>query len=256
MAVRRRRKKSPFEGIGILVMILVIAMAVIWVVNPPVPREPSFTVEDFALEGDRMTCLSQWASTGIDVSRHQGQIDWAQVKASGIDFAFVRVGYRSAADGTLKIDDMAQRNLTEAKLAGLQVGAYFFSQAVSPEEARQEAAFAMEQLRGHTLDLPLAYDWEYVQDWGRTLSVPRETLADCINAFCSEIEARGYQSMVYFNGDFAKRMLAPDQLGRRIWFAMYDTHPKLSPKPDYWQYTDQGQVPGISGNVDLNLRFK
>ncbi len=255
MARRRKKKRSPFEGLGLLVLLLGIAVAVILVVTPLVSRDVGFTPEDFAWDGERMTCLSQWASTGIDVSYYQGTIDWPQVKAAGIDFAFIRVGYRSAADGTLKVDEMAQRNLTQAKEAGLQVGAYFFSQALNPQEAREEAAFAMEQLRGHTLDLPLAYDWEFVEDWGRTLPVTKETLMDCVNAFCREVEARGYQSLVYFNRDLSQRMLDLDRLDRKVWFAMYHTYPDLPQKPDYWQYTDQGRVPGISGKVDLNLRF-
>lgn len=238
-----------------LLVALLFLLSVILIVDQVRTARAGFTAEDFAWDGERMTCLSAHAVTGIDVSYYQGQIDWAQVKASGIEFAFVRVGYRSSEDGSLNVDEMAQRNLTQARQAGLRVGAYFFSQALTPEEAVQEADFAVELVRGHELDLPIAYDWEFVDDQARTQSMTKEALMDCVDAFCSAVEAQGYESLVYFNRDISQRMLELDRLDRSVWFAMYDTFPDLPQKPQYWQYTDQGRVPGIKGNVDLNLGF-
>lgn len=255
MARRKRKKKQPLAGLAPLMVAVLMLLAVIMLIDTGRTAHTGFGPEDFSWNGERVTCLSAQTVPGIDVSYYQGQIDWQQVKTTGIAFAFVRVGYRSAEDGSLKADEMAQINLRQAKEAGLQVGAYFFSQALTPEEARQEAAFALEQVADHELDLPIAYDWEFVDGQTRTQGMTGEVLMDCVDAFCSEVEDAGYESLVYFNRDLSQRMLEVDRLDRRIWFAMYHTYPDLAQRPDYWQYTDQGHVPGISGKVDLNLRF-
>ena len=255
MAKRKRKKNNPLAGLGGFVVLLLFLMAAILIVDQVKTAGIGFTAEDFVWDGERMTCLSVQTVTGIDVSYYQGQIDWDQVKASGIEFAFVRVGYRSSQDGSLLADEMGQRNLAEAKRAGLRVGVYFFSQALTAEEARQEAEFALELVEGHDLDLPIAYDWEFVDEDARTRSMTKEALMDCVEAFCSVVEAQGYESLVYFNRDISRRMLNLDRLDRPVWFAMYDSFPDLPRKPRYWQYTDQGTVSGIKGNVDLNLEF-
>lgn len=231
----------------LLLMVLVNQGVLLPYINPYGP-------EDFVSENGYMTCLTTESVPGIDVSYYQGDIDWQQVREAGIEFAFVRLGYRRSADGTLGEDEMARKNLREAADAGLKVGAYFFSQAVTAEEAREEAKFALSILEEFPLDLPLVYDWETVEGSQRTTDMTRNTLTECVEAFCSEVEDAGYNSMVYFNRDLSKTLLDVRKLGSRsVWFAMYDTYPDAPCKPDYWQYTDQGTVPGIEGYVDLNL---
>ena len=252
---KRKKNKRPLAGLGPLVFALLFLYSAILIVDQVQTAKNGFGPEDFYREGERLVCLSADAVTGIDVSYYQGQIDWPQVKASGIEFAFVRLGYRSADDGSLHIDETAQRNLTQAKEAGLLVGAYFFSQAVTPVEASQEAEFALEILADYELDLPLAYDWEIVDQGARTQGMTKENLMACVDVFCTKVEAAGYDSLVYFNRDISRRLLDLDRLHREIWFAMYDSYPDLPQKPRYWQYTDEGKVPGIQGNVDLNLGF-
>ena len=120
------------------------------------------------------------------------------------------------------------------------------------EEAQAEAEFAVTILKDFAIDLPVAYDWETVS--GETYKMTPENMTACIRGFCSVIEKAGYKSMVYFNKDHANRLLNVEELaGYRIWFAMYDTYPDAPCKPDYWQYTNQGSVPGIQGNVDINI---
>lgn len=259
MAKRKKKhKRSPGRGIGVLVILLLFLMAAVLILEQLKTRVPEvfYRPEDFVWEDGRLTCVSAETSPGIDVSYYQGQIDWEQVKASGIEFAFVRVGYRSSANGSVCADEMAQRNLAGAAAAGLKVGAYFFSQALNPQEAVEEAAFAVSMVKDYHLDLPIAYDWEFVDEDARTEGMTKDALMECVDAFCATVEAAGYESMVYFNRDLSRRMLDVDRLGDRpIWFAMYDTHPDAPRKPDYWQYTDEGTVPGIEGYVDLNLYF-
>ena len=191
---------------------------------------------------------------GIDVSAHQGVIDWPAVARSGVEFAMIRLGYRSYRDGSLNIDEQALYNLTGAKAAGLRVGAYFFSQALTPEEAAEEAAFALEILDGMALDLPLAYDWEPVAGSTRTADMDRDTLTACVRAFCGALGE--YEPLVYFNLDLSRTLLDVDALAEYdFWFAQYAEAPELDAPIRFWQYSDQGQIPGITEKVDLNWYY-
>lgn len=256
----KKQKKQKNQPLARLVLCLMLLLGTFFAVvklgggEGLLPQINPYREEDFALEGGYLTCLTTDSCPGIDVSYYQGEIDWAQVRQSGIAFAFVRLGYRRSADGVLGVDERAAQNLRGASAAGIKVGAYFFSQATSAQEAREEARFALEILGDLPLDLPLAYDWETVEGSIRTDGMTRQTLTECVEAFCSEVEAAGYESMVYFNRDLSRTLLDIRKLGSRpVWFAMYDTYPDAPCKPDYWQYTDQGTVPGIKGYVDINL---
>ena len=126
---------------------------------PPLPTNPYSTL-DFYLEDGYMTCKSGKSTLGIDVSVWQGDIDWQQVKEAGMEFAMIRVGYRGSNEGTLHEDSMAQTYYQGAKAAGLKVGAYFFSQAVTPQEAVEEADYMLAKMEGWELDMPVVFDWE------------------------------------------------------------------------------------------------
>ena len=191
---------------------------------------------------------------GIDVSSHQGVIDWPSVAESGVEFAVIRLGYRSYRDGLLHIDEQAVYNLTQARAAGLKIGAYFFSQALNEEEARQEAAFALEILDGMTLDLPLAYDWEPVAGSTRTDPMTPQGLTACVHAFCGAIG--DYSPMVYFNLQLTRSLLELDSIAEYpFWFAQYADAPELKAPFRIWQYSDKGQLPGITEKVDLNWYY-
>ena len=156
---------------------------------------------------------------GVDVSDHQGAIDWSAVASEGVDFAFVRVGNRGYTEGALYADARYAENIDNATSAGLDVGAYFFSQAVTVEEAREEAEFVLRLLAGRYLALPVAYDHEPVADGaGRANNMDRETLTACARAFCERLEQGGYGTMIYGNsGDMARYDRA--DLGGRPWQA-------------------------------------
>ena len=262
MAKKKRKKSRKKQNQPILWLIIALALALVALLlvsglskrEPLLPQINPYRAEDFVSENGKITCLTTESVPGIDVSYYQGQIDWQQVREGGIEFAFVRIGYRRSSDGVLGEDELAKQNLREASAAGLKVGAYFFSQATSPEEAREEAVFALEILKDFRLDLPVVYDWETVSGSTRTQNMTREILSECVQVFCDTVEAAGYDSMVYFNRELSRTLLDVRILkGRKVWFAMYDTYPDAPCKPDYWQYTDKGTVPGIKGNVDLNL---
>ena len=140
------------------------------------------------------------ANLGIDVSDYQGDIDWAAVKASGIDFAMIRAGYRGATRGKLNEDSKFADNYTGAKDAGVKVGIYFFSQATSVTEAEEEAGYVLQLLQNKSVDYPVVFDWEQTSvDGSRTADATGEQITSYASAFCKKIAKAGYTAGVYFN---------------------------------------------------------
>lgn len=212
--------------------------------------------EDFSYEGDYLACLAGPALLGVDVSAHQGEIDWEQVRDAGMEFAIIRIGYRGYTSGGLYPDEYAQDNLEGAKKAGLKVGVYFYSQAINPTEAALEAAYCIQFLKDWELDLPVVYDWEYVNEEARTANMDEQTLMACAKTFCDAVEDAGYDAMVYFNPSLAESLLNLEELLEYpFWLAMYSDRMTWPYKVDMWQYTASGTVPGIEGNTDINLWF-
>lgn len=223
----------------------------------PPPTENVFTPMDFGYEGDYLTCLTDESWLGIDVSRYQGDIDWEQVKAAGVEFAMIRVGFRGYGEsGKLVEDAKAKQNYENATAAGVKVGVYFFSQAISVDEAEEEANYLLELINGWQLDMPVAYDWECLAADYRTVGVDPQTVTDCAKAFCEVIGAEGYDTMIYFNPSQSRDMMYLEELvDYGFWLAMYSDQMTYEYKVDMWQYTKEGKVPGIKGNVDINLYF-
>ena len=222
----------------------------------PIPANP-YGPEDFAYRNGYLTCTAGDAMLGVDVSAHQGQVDWSQVAQSGMEFAMIRLGYRGYTSGGIYEDEYALENLSGAKNAGLQIGAYFYSQALTPEEAAEEARLCISILDGRGLDLPLVYDWEYVSQEARTGNMDRDTLMACVEAFCSTVEEAGYDAMVYFNPALAESLLDLEELLEYPWWlAMYSENMTFPHAVQMWQYTASGTVPGIPGNTDINLWFR
>ena len=223
-----------------------------------IPRNPylheGFSVRDGRVCYDDGTYRS---AAGIDVSSHQGTIDWNAVAGDGISFAIVQAGYRGYSDGALNEDANFRANLSGAKAAGLETGVYFFSQAVSVAEAEEEAEYVLELLGGEALDLPVFYDWEFVSaDGARTGAVDGETVTACARAFCAAVEAGGYEAGVYFNQNLVYTMVElAELLEYPLWMAQYRTEPEFFYDFVWWQYSDSGTVAGIEGPVDLDLRF-
>ena len=219
------------------------------------PTNP-YGPEDFRVEENGyITCLTGEARQGIDVSEWQGDIDWQQVKDGGIEFAIIRLGYRRSETGELSTDEKALANLQGAAEAGIPTGAYFFSQAVTTQEALEEAEYALSLLEGYTLTYPLIYDWEYLGEDARTADVDARTLTDCIKTFCGRVEEAGFQSMIYFNPHFHENevLYLEELTDYHFWLAMYDTQMDYPYQIDMCQYSCTGSVPGITGDVDLNL---
>jgi len=223
----------------------------------PPPTENVFTPMDFGYEGDYLTCLTDESYLGVDVSSYQKDVDWEKVKEAGFTFAILRVGFRGyGQSGVLCEDKYAKQNYEKATAAGLKVGVYFFSQAISPEEAVEEAEFVLQLIEGWDLQMPVVYDWECLAEDYRTVGVDSRTLTDCTKAFCDRIRQAGYEPMVYFNPSQSRTQLILSELvDYKFWLAMYSDYMTYEYKVDMWQYTNRGSVPGIRGNADINLWF-
>ncbi len=207
----------------------------------------------FYVEDSKITSL-----LGVDVSVHQDNIDWAKVKESGIDFAMVRLGYRGYGTGEAQLDENYAENIQGARDAGLDAGVYFFSQAITAEEAVEEANLVIESLDGLDVNYPVVYDWEIIyDDTARTDNISVDVLTDCCVAFCETIKNAGYTPMIYQNKRTSIFKLDLNRLNDYdFWLAEYNTEPTYYYDFDMWQYTSTGRVPGIEGDVDLNISFK
>ena len=199
---------------------------------------------------------------GIDVSSFQGEIDWNAVADDNIDFAMVRVGFRGTGTGSLNTDKYYEQNIRGAMRAGLETGVYFFAQAVTVEEAIEEADYVISLLDGLDINGPVAYDWEMHDSTYRVYGTSPEMATACAVAFCQRIKDAGYTPMVY-GGTYVTYMkydqgALADYLS---WYPEYKSEkseklcPTLVYHMDYWQYSSKCSVAGIGGNVDVNLQF-
>ena len=230
----------------------------------PVPTQPQWPPEnpyeaaDFTYDGQWVECLSAAAVRGIDVSSHQGQIDWETVAAQGVEFAMIRVGFRGAKEGEINQDSRAHENIQGALDAGLDVGVYFFSQAVSVVEAVEEADYVLDFIADYEITMPVVFDWEHVSiENARTSDIyDRDLLTNCAHYFARTIRAAGYEPMVYFNRYQATDLLNLRELeGCGLWLAQYTSVLDFPWQVQMWQYSEQGILEGISEKVDLNLYF-
>lgn len=195
---------------------------------------------------------------GIDVSKYQGAIDWQKVKDAGVQFAFLRAGYRGYESGALMTDEFFQSYLDGATAVGLPLGVYFFSQAVNADEAREEADYIVDMLAGYNIQYPIAFDMEELTSSPyRTEALTAAEVTDIALAFCGRVQERGYKPMVYGNVSwFLARMELHRLDGIDKWFAQYRPQPYYPYDFTIWQYTHKGSIDGIEGEVDLNISFR
>lgn len=201
-------------------------------------------------------------SNGIDVSYHNGTIDWKAVASDGIDFAVVRIGYRGYDGGLLRTDDKYYQNMQGAIDAGLDVGAYFFTQAITVQEAIDEAKLCIARVKDYNITMPIYFDVEKTEGSGANgrLNTAKLTIAQrtaIAEAFCQTIADAGYQAGIYSSKSYFLDYLDPDYLSTKynIWLAHYTTETNYKGDYHLWQYTSTGSVKGISGNVDMNVLY-
>lgn len=240
-----------------------------WIWMTPLEGVPvnAFTKEEFSLIDGRPVYLGSAYETmlGVDVSEHQYDIDWQQVADSDVDFAYIRIGRRGYTEGGLFDDPWFEKNYREAKEADLLVGVYFYSQAISEAEALEEAEFVLNRLQNRSLDLPIVFDWEKVDnedaEIARTNGLGMTVRTDCAVAFCEAVRAAGYDACAYFNRNFGYYGYDLSRLTDYVfWFALPVSPPELCwpsfyYKVDIWQYSFTDSIPGIEGETDMNMLF-
>ncbi len=194
---------------------------------------------------------------GVDVSYFQQSINWKKVKESGIEFAMIRVGYRGYESGSINKDNRFDEYMKGAAKAGIETGVYFYSQAVSVEEAEEEADFVLSNISDYDVTYPVVFDWEITGETGaRTNDMTPAILTDCTAAFCNRIAEAGYIPMIYSPKRQAIFKIDRDSLaGFDFWLAEYNEEPEYPYMFQMWQYASDAEVPGIAGNVDINLCF-
>lgn len=191
---------------------------------------------------------------GIDVSKHNGTIDWAAVKNSGVSYVIIRCGYRGSTTGALIEDPKFKSNIKGAQAAGLKVGIYFFTQAINEAEAVEEASMVLQLIKPYAISYPVYLDVE--SSGGRADGISKDVRTAVCKAFCATIANSGYTSGIYANKTWLNEKISPSALGgHKIWLAQYAAAPTYNGPYHMWQYSSKGSVSGISGRVDMNLSY-
>lgn len=269
----RKRKKQSFKlPVGIIVVLVCAAVLAALALGPgfhapgAAVSSSSKALEQHSYDWSGLTQQENGrkvyqnaqgvsAAAGIDVSSHQGTIDWNAVASDGIQFAFVRVGSRGYQTGEIYYDEQFEANFTGAQAAGLKVGVYFYSQAVNEQEARQEAQVVLQALDGRACQLPVVIDYEEVlEEEVRTGQMTNEERTAVVQAFCEEVKQAGYTPMLYSTRSMLLDRFDLTQLPDvKLWAAEFNELPDFPYTFDIWQYTPRGRVAGIGPDVDLNL---
>ena len=224
----------------------------------PSPYDP----DRFVSSGSSMTYEDKTYTSrmGVDVSYDQGDIDWEKVKKAGYEFAFIRAGYRGYGDaGNIKADENFVKNVQGAQAAGLDVGVYFFSQAVSEKEARAEADFVVKMIEdnGLSIDLPIAFDPEkvFTSDSRTSLLKDSQFTQNCLT-FCKEIASRGYDTAIYSSMLWEAFTFDMSQFrGIPIWYCDYVSKPQTPYNFRFWQYSSTATVDGIPTPCDVDIEL-
>lgn len=284
----RRRRRSSLPIIIISIILVICAAAVItllkkinaepepdphegqvyiydgfdWVWMTPLEGVPvnTMTQSMFAQNGSRIDYVGSDYDVlrGIDVSEHQRKIDWKEVARADIDFAYIRVGRRGYTEGGIYEDEYFTQNIKDAISIGLKTGVYFFSQAVTVQEAIEEANFVLDRIGPYRIDLPVVFDWEKIDEEGaRTADLSVNTRTDCAVAFCETIKRGGYEPCVYFNRNIGYYGYDLTRLtDYRFWFSLPESpFPNFYYACDIWQYSFTESVRGIEGGTDMSLMF-
>lgn len=231
-----------------------------WVLISPYLPKHEYDFTKLVYQSDRMKYFENGYQTsyeGINISEIQDYVNFVDVRKSGIDFVMIRVGARGYGTGQLILDDYFSDNLKRATDAGLDVGVYFYSQAISKEEAVEEANMVIENLGEYKISYPVAYDMERVlNDSARTDKLGKAERTEIAKAFLDTIEAAGYMTLIYGNKEWLIRQIDMSKLaGYDVWLSQEADIPDYPYKFTMWQYDRSATVAGVSGYVDLNISF-
>jgi len=231
-----------------------------WVVISPYLPKNTYDFTKLVSSDDQMKYELDGKSVsfiGVDISKYQGEVDFYQLKDAGIDYVMLRVGARGYSSGKIIMDEYFATNIQKATEAGLDIGVYFYSQALTTDEAIEEANVVIQSLEGYTLQYPVAFDMEYVEnDTARVESLSRADKTAITKAFLDTIQAAGYRAMIYGNKEWLIKRIDLSQLkDYEIWLSQQKDIPDYPYKFSMWQYTTSAEIHGIEGYANLNICF-
>lgn len=262
-----RRRRLNYQFLILLVLFVGIGVLLALLFSDPydvttktrLKELPQSVIDETKITGDELKYYEDdkyYSRLGVDVSEHNGEVDYESLREKGIEFVFIRVGYRGYTKGELYLDDHFKDNYEKAKRAGLDVGVYFFSQALDESEAIEEALFVLEAIRGLDINLEIAYDLEDAHLEGRIKGLNKEEKSKNALYFCAEIEKEGYKAMIYSNSHWLEEeYVLEDIFNYELWYARYDDYPKISYPFKMWQYSDSIKL-NDNKAIDLNLRLE
>lgn len=240
------------------------------VVNVYVPKrervfgqipKSSYITENFKIEDGYMTYYDETGNKvshlGIDLSYHNGIVDWDKLAESGVEFVMLRCGYRGYTEGGLVKDEKFEEYAAEANRVGINLGVYFFTQSISVEEAVEEAKFTIDLIKDYDISYPVALDTEAISDKNartNAAEISDELRSEMAIAFCEKIKEAGYYPMIYSSENWMRRDMNLEMLSEYdFWAAQYLEENDFLYDFTMWQYTDEGFVPGIDEAIDLDI---
>lgn len=231
-----------------------------WVLISPYLEKNTYDFTKLTMKSDKMAYYEDGKKTsylGIDISKYNGDVDFADLKESDIDFVMIRLGARGYGSGQIMLDEKFNENITKATEAGMDIGIYFFSQAITADEAAEEANVVIQNLSNYNITYPIAFDMEYVQnDTARIEALTREEKTTVAKAFLETVKNAGYTPMIYGTKEWLIKQIDLTKLtGYDIWLSQQEDIPDYPYQFQMWQYSLEGDVYGVSGDVDLNVSF-
>lgn len=231
-----------------------------WVLINPYLEQNTYDFTKLTMKADKMAYYEDGKKTsyiGADISKYNGEVDFRQLKESGIDYVMLRLGARGYGSGQIMLDEKFAENMTRATEAGLDIGVYFFSQAITTDEAVEEANFVIQNLTNYQITYPVAFDMEYVEnDKARIEALSRDEKTTVAKAFLDTVKNAGYKTMIYGTKEWLIKQVDLTRLTNYdIWLSQQKDVPDYPYKFQMWQYTLEGDAGGMEGDVDLNISF-
>lgn len=252
---------SPFKRYGITLALLILLSSTTLLLNGCSEYVSPYNFDNLKNEQERFSYYEDGnlvSQTAVDVSDLQGKIDWERVSEDGIDFAMIRLGRRGYTEGNIYLDNYYYENVSGVQSEGMPFGVYFFSQAITEDEAIEEANFVIKHLSGSGISYPVVFDHEPVESAdGRVNNLSKNELTHITKAFCQKIEDAGYTPMIYGNAFDMERLNLNDLKGIDVWYAEYESSQPTG-QFDFamWQYSSTANVSGINTQADLSILFK
>ena len=252
---------SPFKRYGITLALLILLSSTTLLLNGCSEYVSPYNFDNLKNEQERFSYYEDGnlvSQTAVDVSDLQGKIDWERVSEDGIDFAMIRLGRRGYTEGNIYLDNYYYENVSGVQSEGMPFGVYFFSQAITEDEAIEEANFVIKHLSGSGISYPVVFDHEPVESAdGRAKNLSKNELTHITKEFSQKIEDAGYTPMIYGNAFDMERLNLNDLKGIDVWYAEYESSQPTG-QFDFamWQYSSTANVSGINTQADLSILFK